>query len=744
MGGGWRRMHPVALVKALIESAKAAVTLTLTMLAIAIPNRDDWRVTTAVWIGVAGVVAWMLVSPVVVWLTRAYMLDDHGITLRSGVLNRKRVTIAYDRIHAVSSSAPIYMRPFDVVMLTVTAAGSESSMVLTAVPVSLQMELEARRQWVGPAVVGVAGVGGTGFGAVAGTVAADGAANGDAAAVDGAVAGGVSAGGESVGGALSGGEAAGGVMSGAAADGVAAADGAVTGCAAGGDEAAGGALSGGGAVGGKAADGVPGGEMVPGVAASGAAAPGIGLPGAVASGVAVPGLRVPDVGTAAVQTSGVGATGVASAHRGTADEAVPGVASTDREAAAAEMSGDGSASAGQASSGPAIGVSASVTSADAMPTAATPATSAAGERGVGGLSGAGAADAAAGRPIDGVLVFRASVKDIMLFAATDLGMFAAVFVVLGVVEQARDIVPRGLVDSVERSVVQAVTASVAVLVGVVLAVVLVMFVVSAVSALLRFYGFEVWRRGGDLIVVRGALTRRVTTIAVDRIQTVTIRRSLVRRLFRLGSVRLGLGASTVADGEDADMNGADILPVISDARVVDALRRMLPEWDIRAHQVRRTGRGLLRYYVLMPVLVGVAMVVAVVIGTVAAGGGALLWWTLAPVAVSGFWTLCRWLKYRSEGYAAVGARRIMVTGASVLSLFTVFTDRSRVQSVERSTTIWREARGVYGIRMPLFVTNSVDELRFTALRGVEADALESWADPGGMSDAGRSDGLAGR
>lgn len=728
MGGGWRRMHPVALVKALIESAKAAVTLTLTMLAIAIPNRDDWRVTTAVWIGVAGVVAWMLVSPVVVWLTRAYMLDDHGITLRSGVFNRKRVTIAYDRIHAVSSSAPIYMRPFDVVMLTVTAAGSESSMVLTAVPVSLQMELEARRQRVGAAVAGVAGVG-TVAGTVAGAVVA-----GGAAAVDGAVSGGVSAGGGSVGGALSGGEAAGGVMSGAAADGVAAADGAVTGCAAGGDEAVSGALSGGGAIGGKAADGAPGGEMVPGVAAS----------GAVASGVAVPGLRAPDVGAAAVQTSGVGATGVASAHRGTADDAVPGVASTDREAAAAEMSGDGSASAGPASSGPAIGVSASVTSADAMPTAVTPATSAAGERGVGGLSGVGAADAAAGRPIDGVLVFRASVKDIMLFAATDLGMFAAVFVVLGVVEQARDIVPRRLVDSVERSVVQAVTASVAVLVGVVLAVVLVMFVVSAVSALLRFYGFEVWRRGGDLIVVRGALTRRVTTIAVDRIQTVTIRRSLVRRLFRLGAVRLGLGASTVADGEDADMNGADILPVISDARVVDALRRMLPEWDIRAHQVRRTGRGLLRYYVLMPVLVGVAMVVAVVIGTVAAGGGALLWWTLAPVAVSGFWTLCRWLKYRSEGYAAVGARRIMVTGASVLSLFTVFTDRSRVQSVERSTTIWREARGVYGIRMPLFVTNSVDELRFTALRGVEADALESWADPGGMSDAGRSDGLAGR
>lgn len=738
MGGGWRRMHPVALVKALIESAKAAVTLTLTMLAIAIPNRDDWRVTTAVWIGVAGVVAWMLVSPVVVWLTRAYMLDDHGITLRSGVLNRKRVTIAYDRIHAVSSSAPIYMRPFDVVMLTVTAAGSESSMMLTAVPVSLQMELEARRQRAGAAVVGVAGVG-TVAGTVAGAVVA-----GGAAAVDGAVAGGVSSGGGSVGGALSGGGAVGNVMSGAAAGGVAAADGAVTGCAAGGAEAAGGALSGGGAIGGKAADGAPGGEMVPGVAASGAAAPGIGLPGAVASGVAVPGLRVPDVGTAAVQTSVVGATGVASTHHGTADDAVPGVASTDREAAAAEMSGDGSASAGPASSGPAIGMSASVTSAAAMPTAVTPVTSGAGERGVGGLSGAGAADAAAGRPIDGVLVFRASVKDIMLFAATDLGMFAAVFVVLGVVEQARDIVPRGLVDSVERSVVQAVTASVAVLVGVVLAVVLVMFVVSAVSALLRFYGFEVWRRGGDLIVVRGALTRRVTTIAVDRIQTVTIRRSLVRRLFRLGSVRLGLGASTVADGEDADMNGADILPVISDARVVDALRRMLPEWDIRAHQVRRTGRGLLRYYVLMPVLVGVAMVVAVVIGTVAAGGGALLWWMLAPVAVSGFWTLCRWLKYRSEGYAAVGARRIMVTGASVLSLFTVFTDRSRVQSVERSTTIWREARGVYGIRMPLFVTNSVDELRFTALRGADADALESWADPGGMSDAGRSDGLDGR
>ncbi|KFI52655.1 cobalt ABC transporter ATP-binding protein [Bifidobacterium biavatii DSM 23969] len=55
------------------------------------------------------------------------------------------------------------------------------------------------------------------------------------------------------------------------------------------------------------------------------------------------------------------------------------------------------------------------------------------------------------------------------------------------------------------------------------------------------------------------------------------------------------------------------------------------------------------------------------------------------------------------------------------------TRRSRVQSVTRESALWREPRGVETLRMPLFVTNDIDELRFRFLRTADADRLAEWA-----------------
>lgn len=121
------------MVTALIESVRSAIALILPMLAIAVPNRDS-AVVMAVIVAVIGLIAaWMIVSPVVRWLTTGYRMDEHGITQRSGVFNRTRTTIAYDHIHTLSSSAPIYMRPFQVVILNITAAGTAAGMAVAVI-----------------------------------------------------------------------------------------------------------------------------------------------------------------------------------------------------------------------------------------------------------------------------------------------------------------------------------------------------------------------------------------------------------------------------------------------------------------------------------------------------------------------------------------------------------------------------------------------------------------------------------
>lgn len=547
----WRRLHPIAVVTALIESVRSAIALILPVLAIAVPNRDS-AVVMAVIVAVIGLIAaWMLVSPVVRWLTTGYRIDDHGITQRSGVFNRTRTTIAYDHIHTLSSSAPIYMRPFHVVILDITAAGGESGMTLRGVPAGVQLELEAARQ-------------------------------------------------------------------------------------------------------------LDSGDTVSAAAAS------VGIHGAVAD---------------------------------TADTADTAVADSD---AAEECR--------QPEEAPAAGARTGVN------------------------------QSATGRlAIDGELVFRASVADIVLFAVTDLGLFAALIVVYGFLDQLRDLVPEDVFDTAQDSVIRFATSSAAMIAGAVVVVFAVLVGASIIGSLLRFYGFEVWRRGGDLVVVRGALTQRITTIAIDRIQTVAIRRSLLRRALHLCSVRLGLGAMAAAEGEDGDATGADVLPVIGDDRVYAVLQRMLPEWGLEPPEIHRTGRGLVRYYLVMPLAVSAAgMAVAVIWALVSRD--AMNWlWTLAPAALAVWWGLCRWLKAASEGYAVLDDKRIAATGASVLTLFTVFTRRSRIQSVERSSTPWRLNRGVECLRLPLFVSNGISALQFTALRSADAATVSAWAENGSIRPSGTSD-----
>lgn len=551
MNTAWRRLHPIAVVTALIESVRSAIALILPMLAIAVPNRDS-AVVMAVIVAVIGLIAaWMIVSPVVRWLTTGYRMDEHGITQRSGVFNRTRTTIAYDHIHTLSSSAPIYMRPFQVVILNITAAGTaagESGIMLRGVPAGVQLELEAARQLDSEDTVS-------------------------------------------------------------------------------------------------------------------AAAASVGIHGAVAD---------------------------------TADTAVAG--------------SDAAEDSRQPEEAPAAGARTDVN------------------------------QSATGRPaIDGELVFRASVADIVLFAVTDLGLFAALIVVYGFLDQLRDLVPKSVFDTAQDSVIRFATSSAAMIAGVVVVVFAVLVGASIIGSLLRFYGFEVWRRGGDLVVVRGALTQRITTIAVDRIQTVTIRRSLIRRALHLCSVRLGLGAMAAAEGEDGDATGADVLPVIRDDRVYAVLQRMLPEWRLEPPEIHRTGRGLARYYLVMPLAVSAAgMAVAVIWALVSRD--AMNWlWTLAPAALAVWWGLCRWLKAASEGYAVLDDKRIAATGASVLTLFTVFTRRSRIQSVERSSTPWRLKRGVGRLRLPLFVSNGISALQFTALRSADAATVSAWAENGSIRPSGTSD-----
>lgn len=652
----WRMLHPAGLIVATVSSVRGIIGLFVTFLVILRRHLSLPMILLAL---AAAIVA-ALIPPIIEWLTTRYRLGSDGLSFKSGLLFRKHRTISYGSIHAINSSSPVYLQPFGVVRLTVSAAGSaDTDIRLDAVPAVLQLELEAFRAQ---------------------------ARTGQAANVGSA--------------------------------------------------------------------------------------------------------RVPHDARQAVNDTADGstkATGIPEANVRTI--ATPQTRGTGYDPAY--------------TAGPIACVGKPATPADSRGQAP---------------------------------VFRASVKDILLFAVTDIGFLAAAFVVYGFVQQVQEVVPESWMRDAERSVSAVATSGLLSIALAVLACVMVLMLVSIATSLLRFYGFEVWRRGDDLVVVRGLLTRRTSTIPVSRIQTVMVKQSLLRRPFGLCSVGLGLSSSANGENAEGSISASRILPVIGTRRVYDVLRAMLPEWDVRepvtrteAHDliartaatntsagldssantsqatrplepepaagpvIRHTGRGLLRYYLTMPVMMTLAATALVWLSSDADAATAFRtafaiprlglwpWWLLfAPVAIGLWWTAGRWLKSREEGYALVSDtahgdnddtyggnsgsaasngtdnrtaqgpashdhgthvlscgfgtdgrmvtphHRIVVTGATRLARYTAITTRSRVQSITQSTTLWREPRGIERVQMSLFVMNGIDSLRFMFLRRADAEALERW------------------
>ncbi|NMM93543.1 PH domain-containing protein [Bifidobacterium oedipodis] len=350
--------------------------------------------------------------------------------------------------------------------------------------------------------------------------------------------------------------------------------------------------------------------------------------------------------------------------------------------------------------------------------------------------------------------FRASLRDIALYAITDIGMVVALLALLGIMQHFEDLLPNHVVrmayGQVRHMFAIVFAHGTPAIAAAAVAVMALLMLISIGMNLIRYYGFALWRHGDDLVVTRGLVTRQTTTMPVSRIQTVVIKQSLLRRPFHLCTVEVGLSA-TLAGEDNADDTTASttILPVVSERDVYRILSAILPDWQLRSpgNTLTITGRGLLRYYLFAPACFTACMIVLSAVLNVAIAPIRATWsawithlsiadisgWAIGILIVEAILIVLgvlnlwwRAIKNHCEGYDLVDARHIACTGATFWTRFTLFTTRARAQSAIRRTARWRERRGIERMDMPLFVRGGMDELRFTFLRRPDADRLERW------------------
>lgn len=281
------------------------------------------------------------------------------------------------------------------------------------------------------------------------------------------------------------------------------------------------------------------------------------------------------------------------------------------------------------------------------------------------------------------------------------------------------------------------------------------FAVSFVMSLIGFAGYRAERAGGRISVERGLLSRTSHTVALERIQSISIRQGIIRQLIGYAEVRASVVGAIGSSDETSTADGVVLHPFIRLTEVDAFLASIAP--DFSAAETVETGRvcfdssseeleeiGLVRLpraaarrlafrtamksLALAVALAGVGVFLARVLlageswSMVRLAVGALL--VVMGVAVVARMILSAVLRYRDSRIGHDRTRFVMVLGGVKRRTEVVL--RARLQHATASASPFQRR-----VQVATFMTRTAatGDLALRDVSAADADALLAWIRP---------------
>ena len=205
------------------------------------------------------------------------------------------------------------------------------------------------------------------------------------------------------------------------------------------------------------------------------------------------------------------------------------------------------------------------------------------------------------------------------FVLAIIGVLATVFqVVGGVMDVAGD--AAGAVSDTALAMGSTIFGGNLVLLGIVVCIVavVILWVFSVAGTCIQFGGFKARRRGNRIEVEHGLLQHRIRGVDVDRVQSIIVKQSVIRRL--LGYCELSLGKIDAVDssqgeqGQSLSHQGLVIHPFVKLDRVPQILEGIIPEFaGVPADETPLAPVALRRAIIRRGILQGAGFWIAVCI-----------------------------------------------------------------------------------------------------------------------------------
>lgn len=306
-------------------------------------------------------------------------------------------------------------------------------------------------------------------------------------------------------------------------------------------------------------------------------------------------------------------------------------------------------------------------------------------------------------------VFSLNPKQLVLLATTSGGIgviFSGVAIFLS---QFAEFLP---LDKVSDELAGLIKFGVFIIVLLVLAGLFAAWLLSVAMTFFSYYGFTVRVSDEELVITRGLLEKKRTTIPLSRIQSVSFVENPLRQVFGYGRV-LVHSAGAAGDGSKIQL-----FPLVKKRELYGPLQEIFPELDLREPMEKLPKRGR-RFYYRIDFLWMIPVIAAACWFFYPYGLLSLL---IVPLVMGvGVW------QHRSAAYRISGNQVTMRSRG--ISLETSYTMRKRIQSAHLKQTIFQRRKRVATIQLNVKSGMGVHDVRLRQMDMEEAEDLLDWYEP---------------
>ncbi|MBS4206480.1 PH domain-containing protein [Bacillus sp. FJAT-50079] len=239
------------------------------------------------------------------------------------------------------------------------------------------------------------------------------------------------------------------------------------------------------------------------------------------------------------------------------------------------------------------------------------------------------------------------------------------------------------------------------------------WIISVIITYLKYNDFTLRKVEEDLVITRGLLEKRTTTIPIKKIQAVKITESPFRQPFGYASVAVEYAGSSVEE-EKAD---GMLMPVVKKKAVAAMLQDALPDYVFDLDFTRVPKRAKRRFYLIK-------MVQALIV-TVALSVWLWPYGLIASLLIALSWVIGV-LQYRSAGWNITNNQ--LVIRYRDIQQQTVYMRKNRIQSIKCSVN-WFQKRADLATVTTAVMSGGMSSFSIKHVDANEAATMYEWYRP---------------